>query len=42
MSTGAERVVKPSFSGILKRGDKVYTEIFPDASKVTLQKVIKD
>lgn len=27
--------------GILKRGDKVYTEIVPDASKVTLQKVIR-
>lgn len=27
--------------GILKRGDKVYTEIVPDASKVTLHKVIR-
>ena len=27
--------------GILKRGDKVYTEIVPDASKATLQKVIR-
>lgn len=27
--------------GILKRGDKVYTEIVPDASKTTLQKVIR-
>ena len=26
---------------ILKRGDKVYTEIVPDASKATLQKVIR-
>jgi len=25
--------------GVLKRGDKVYTEIVPDASKATLQKV---
>ncbi|VEE99736.1 putative insertion element transposase [Neisseria canis] len=28
--------------GILKRGDKVYTEIVSDASKATLQKVIRD
>lgn len=27
--------------GVLKRGDKVYTEIVPDASKATLQKVIR-
>ncbi|OSI14509.1 transposase [Neisseria dentiae] len=27
--------------GILKRGDKVYTEIVPDASKAMLQKVIR-
>ena len=27
--------------GILKRGDKVYAEIVPDASKATLQKVIR-
>ena len=27
--------------GILKRGNKVYTEIVPDASKATLQKVIR-
>ena len=27
--------------GILKRGDKVYTEIVPSASKATLQKVIR-
>ncbi|STZ52039.1 putative insertion element transposase [Neisseria dentiae] len=27
--------------GILKRGDKVYTEIVPDTSKATLQKVIR-
>ena len=27
--------------GILKRDDQVYTEIVPDASKATLQKVIK-
>ena len=27
--------------GILKRGDKVYTEIVPNASKATLQKVIR-
>ena len=28
--------------GVLKRGDKVYTEIVPDASKATLQKVIRE
>ncbi|WP_402838290.1 IS1595 family transposase [Neisseria sp. 23W00296] len=27
--------------GVLKRGNKVYTEIVPDASKATLQKVIR-
>ena len=27
--------------GVLKRGDKIYTEIVPDASKATLQKVIR-
>lgn len=27
--------------GILKRGDKVYTEIVPDPSKATLQKAIR-
>ena len=27
--------------GVLKRGDKAYTEIVPDASKATLQKVIR-
>ena len=27
--------------GVLKRGDKVYTEIVPDAATATLQKVIR-
>ena len=27
--------------GLLKRGDKVYTEIVPDASKQTLQEIIR-
>ena len=34
-------VVKPSYLEVPKRGDKVYTEIVPDASKATLQKVIR-
>ena len=34
-------MVKPIVFGVLKRGDKVYTEIVPDASKATLQKVIR-
>lgn len=32
---------KTIFFGILKRGEKVYTEIVPDASKAVLQQVIK-
>lgn len=28
--------------GLLKRGDKVYTEIVPDCSKTTLQAIIRD
>ena len=32
---------KTIVSGVLKRGGKVYTEIVPDASKATLQKVIR-
>lgn len=40
-SEGAERVGKPSSSGYLKRGDQVYTEIVPDASKATLQPIIR-
>ena len=38
---GTVRVGKVVVFGILKRGGKVYTEIVPDASKATLQKVIR-